>query len=320
MRATKLIFQALTLWACAIEAAMAFKPPGPEERLRAIGPIQGLPSRLVLALDPEDFQPIDPPGSGDWLAVHPEPGQTFEDFLSLVPPRPRPPRDKMYLQPLGSFSGDEGPSLELLREYAAIYYSMDVRLRDPLSLDRSEVRSRQNPLSGRRQILTTDVLGILKREAPSDAFCTLAITMEDLYPHPSWNFVFGQASIPDRVGVFSFARYDPTFYGEKRKEGHKSLLLKRACKVLVHETGHMFSLAHCIFFKCVMNGSNHLRESDARPLHFCPVCLRKIHHILGFDILERYERLLNFYLKVGFQEEAQWVQGRLKRVGRLATW
>jgi hypothetical protein len=37
----------------------------------------------------------------------------------------------------------------------------------------------------------------------------------------------------------------------------------------------LISLEHCIFFRCIMNGSNHLDESDARPMFFCPVCLRK---------------------------------------------
>jgi hypothetical protein len=58
--------------------AMAFKPPGPEERLQAIGPTAELPKALRLALDPgTGFDPIPPPRPGDWLAAHPEPGQTF---------------------------------------------------------------------------------------------------------------------------------------------------------------------------------------------------------------------------------------------------
>src|SRR2546428_10758471 len=28
-----------------------------------------------------------------------------------------------------------------------------------------------------------------------------------------------------------------------------------------------FGIQHCIFFNCLMNGSNHLDESDRRPLH-----------------------------------------------------
>lgn len=31
--------------------------------------------------------------------------------------------------------------------------------------------------------------------------------MSDIYPRPSWNYVFGLASLSEYVGVFSFARY-----------------------------------------------------------------------------------------------------------------
>jgi archaemetzincin len=58
--------------------------------------------------------------------------------------------------------------------------------------------------------------------------------------------------------------------------------------VLEHETGHMVGLAHCIYFNCLMNGSNHLAESDRRPLHLCPVCLRKLQWSIGFDVVARY--------------------------------
>ena len=61
--------------------------------------------------------------------------------------------------------------------------------------------------------------------------------MIDLYPQESWNYVFGQASLRDRVGVFSFARYDPAFFGGERAEGWQTLMLKRSCKVLAHEIG-----------------------------------------------------------------------------------
>jgi archaemetzincin len=171
-----------------------------------------------------------------------------------------------------------------------------------------------NPVSGNLQILTRDILAHLIRHRPADAFCVMAITMEDLYPDPSWNFVFGQASMRERVGVFSFARYDPAFYGEIRGEDCQEILLRRCCKALVHETGHLFSLAHCIFFRCVMNGSNHLVESDARPLSLCPLCLRKLQLSTGLDIVRRYRDLSSFYRKVGFEAEAAWVLRRLKKI------
>jgi hypothetical protein len=69
--------------------AMDFKPPGAAERLRAIGSTRGLPETLRLALDPgSDFEPLPAPKPGDWLAVHLEPGQTFDDFGRSKPNRP----------------------------------------------------------------------------------------------------------------------------------------------------------------------------------------------------------------------------------------
>ena len=60
---------------------------------------------------------------------------------------------------------------------------------------------------------------------------------------------------------------------------------------MVHEIGHMFGIKHCIHFSCVMNGSNHLEETKRRPMALCPVCLRKLHYNLNFDILERYKAI-----------------------------
>jgi archaemetzincin len=138
--------------------------------------------------------------------------------------------------------------------------------------------------------------------------------MEDLYPEPSWNFVFGQASLHDRVGVYSFARYDPAFYGEARTSGYELLLLRRSCKVLAHETGHMFGLTHCTFFNCLMNGSNHLAESDRRPLHLCPVCLRKLQWSIGFDVFARYTALEASDRAAGFTDEADWLKGQVQKI------
>ena len=80
----------------------------------------------------------------------------------------------------------------------------------------------------------------------------------------------------------------------------------------------MFSLAHCVFFRCILNGSNHLQESDSRPLSLCPVCLRKIQFSIGFDVLDRYDKLFNFYRRVGLDHEARWVAGRLKGIAGAA--
>jgi archaemetzincin len=299
---------------CVAFLNVAFEPPSLDVRRAAVGDLAGLPPVLRRAFSPDvaEFESIPKPGPHDWLAVHPEPGQTFDEFKASRPNRPNESRRVVYLQPLGEFIADRSPPIEKLREFAAAFFAMQVKVPSAVSPDASRVTTRRNPNTENLQILTGDVLGFLKARAPTDAFCVLAITMEDLYPEPSWNFVFGQASQRERVGVYSFARYDPAFYGEPRTTGYETLLLRRSCKVLAHETSHMFGLAHCTFFNCLMNGSNHLAESDRRPLHLCPVCLRKLQSSIGFDVLERYSAMERVARANGFADEADWLSRRIK--------
>lgn len=42
-----------------------------------------------------------------------------------------------------------------------------------------------------------DLLVFLKKRKPKDAFCIVGVTVIDLYPKDSWNFVFGQASLSE---------------------------------------------------------------------------------------------------------------------------
>lgn len=292
-----------------------FIPPSHEERVKAIGRLNDLPMLIKKAFEPsEHFSPIPMPGPGDWLSVHREPGQSFEEYVKLNPLKPDKVRKFIYIQPIGTFIRGVNPPISLLVRFTEAFFCMKVKLLRPVMLSDISVKTRINPYTAKRQILTSDILNFLKDEKPADSFCLLAITMEDLYPEPSWNFVFGQASLTDRVGVFSFARYDPAFYGEVRGSDYQKLLLKRSCKVLAHETCHMLLLYHCIYFHCLMNGSNHLQESDARPLHLCPVCLRKVHYCIQFDIIERYKNLLKFYEENDFREEAEWILGRLRNL------
>ena len=117
------------------------------------------------------------------------------------------------------------------------------------------------------------------------------------------------ASPRDRVGVYSFAWDLPGQPGAAAA----CLLLRRSCKVLAHETAHLPGIAHCVCYWCLMNGSNHLAESDARPLHLCPVDLRKLQHT-GFDVAARYQRLRTFAEDAGFTDEARWLTGQLLHI------
>ncbi len=60
-----------------------------------------------------------------------------------------------------------------------------------------------------------------------------------------------------------------------------------------------------------MNRSNHLAESDARPLHLCPVDLHKLQWSIGFDVVKGYRRLWDFDRQAGLEDEAEWLDGRI---------
>jgi archaemetzincin len=294
-----------------MERATRWIPPTPAERLAAIGPTAALPPSLRQALEPGDaFAPIPAPEPSDWLANHPEAGQTFAQFVRAGYNQPDPRRHTVYLQPLGTFAPDDSPPLDQLQLFAAAFFALDIVLLPALDIAASPITARQNPHTRRTQLLTSDILALLRRHLPDNAYAVLGITMTDLYPDPAWNFVFGQASLRERVGVYSFARYDPRFFGAVAPDEWQQLMLRRSCKVLVHETAHMFGIAHCIYFHCLMNGSNHLAESDARPMHLCPVDLRKLQHSVGFDVVARYQRLHEVCVRLGFSDEARWLRER----------
>ncbi len=212
-------------------------------------------------------------------------------------------RNVIVLQPIGPFGKDEAAILEKLRAYASAFFQLRVRIEKPVPLPDHGKRLRRLGDPAYTQYHTgTLMTDVLLPRLPSDASCYLGITMADLYPDPAWNFVFGQASLRERVGVYSFARYaDP--------DPH--VVLRRSCKVLAHETGHRFGIAHCIFYRCIMNGSNHLAESDARPMHLCPIDLKKLQWSVGFDARDRYEKLMDAEGACGFDDEVAWTRRTL---------
>ncbi|MFW5966898.1 MAG: archaemetzincin [Persicimonas sp.] len=271
----------------------------------ALGSPLAIPAEVRALFHTRGFRPKGEPVSGDWLAQHVEGGQPLHAFIRSNPNRPDEKRHVIYLQPFGRWAAPRCPSLEALKRYARSYFLRRVEILPSVALSTLDVTERYNHQEGRRQLLTTDILKHLARRLPDDAFCLLGMSMYDLYPDPNWNFVFGQASLRNRVGVYSFARYT--------EEEDDWLMLRRTLKVMAHEIGHMYGLTHCTYFECGLNGSNHLDEADRRPMHLCPVCLRKLQWSSQFDVLERYFHLDEFYRSFGFEQAAEFVRSRIER-------
>lgn len=291
--------------------AHGFKPASKAARRAAIGPLTDLtPEQQRAFALTDDVAPMPRPGASDWLSSHPEPGQTFAQFVKDKPNRLGLVRNSIVLQPIGAL-GHGSPALAVLVDFANRFFAMPASASPAIEMATLKARSR---VRGRRQYLTGDLLDALQRRVPKHAYCLIGVTQDDLYPGSSWNFVFGAARLHDRVGVYSFARYDPAFHDEPRTADTATTILRRGFKLMAHEVGHMFAIEHCVHSHCVMNGSNNLEETDRSPLHPCPMCLRKLHEIVGFDVVKREQRLSEFYRALGLITEADDCDRRLARI------
>ncbi len=181
----------------------------------------------------------------------------------------------LCIQPLGEFTATQNKLLAETTEFVGRFYGMPVKTLDVVRLEKIPEKARRVPANGAApQILTHYLLDdVLKPRRPKDAAAVLGLTASDLWPGDGWNFVFGQASLTERVG-------DPGRSNglaiPKKTRLRTNCVCLHAFKVAVHETGHMLGIQHCTAWQCCMNGSNHLAESDDQPLEFCPECQSKL--------------------------------------------
>lgn len=256
------------------------------------------------------FQPMQKPKPYEWLGSHTEPGQTFDEYRGGDPTLPKDPRGTIYILPIGKFSAQQKQIIDVAAGYLEVFYDLPV-IRMPEQRFRQNVGAdnhRRNKLLGTDQIRTGYILDqLLKPTLPADGAALIAFTDRDLYPDASMNYVFGQASFEDRVGVWSLSRLDD--------RADQATFLRRTLKIAAHETGHMFSMRHCTKYECVMSGTNYLGETDRRPIDACPECMAKICWLSCVTPGERYARLAEFCRKYRLVKEADEFQKKAQAVG-----
>jgi archaemetzincin len=122
--------------------------------------------------------------------------------------------------------------------------------------------------AGRGQFASITVLEMLARICPADALKLVAVTGRDLFI-PVLTFVYGHAQLGGQVAAISLARLRQEFYG---LAPNRKVLLERARKEAMHETGHLFGLVHCQDRSCAMTLGTNIRQIDGKLAAFCSAC------------------------------------------------
>lgn len=100
----------------------------------------------------------------------------------------------------------------------------------------------------------------------------LGVTSVDLYG-VSLNYIFGDSSVEERIGLVSLHRLFPEFYGHAPDA---PLLFDRVLKESMHQLAHVLSAKHCYNQSCVMFYSNNIYDIDGKMSLFCGECEKRL--------------------------------------------
>ena len=256
--------------------------------------------------DLEDLHVQKPlPKPGEWLYIYDEHGETFREYKKSKPHKAAKD-SQIYICELGKFECEKKKILMDTIMYIQAFYGRPVVLYSKINF--KDIPDRAYRYDGRNiQIQTGWVLKQLKKNIPSDSQSYIAFSSYDLYPDEDWNFVFGEASLKNRTGVWSiFRNGDP-------KEDYK-LCLRRTIATAVHEIGHTYGMQHCIGYECLMNGSNSMEESDEQVMYLCPQCLNKLERNSNLNIKNLYKNLIKVCEKLGFDIEIEFFKKCLDEI------
>lgn len=243
---------------------------------------------------------LEQPKPGEWLYNNHEKEQSYSDYIKSNPVSPFKDINIIYIQPIGTFTPWEQKIINWNTEYIELFFNLKT-VQLPSISENSIPKTQQRFHNGNNQLNASYIINsILPKKTPKDGIVIMGITAKDLYPRPSWNFVFGLASYKKRTGVSSIFRYSDGSIDET----NYSKCLMRIIKTSVHEISHMFTIKHCTYAICLMNGSNNLRESDSRPNALCTECLSKLSWNLNFDNVARLNKLISFMEKHHLNEDA----------------
>eukprot|EP00929_Paragymnodinium_shiwhaense_P086454 TRINITY_DN46977_c0_g1_i1.p1 TRINITY_DN46977_c0_g1~~TRINITY_DN46977_c0_g1_i1.p1 ORF type:complete len:593 (+),score=98.48 TRINITY_DN46977_c0_g1_i1:121-1899(+) len=301
----------------ACSPTVQFEVPSEAQRIAALGSHVGLPYILqrIMKFAPVWFEQVPEPRVHDWLHMRSEFMQSFEAFRTVFEERhgmmgPTKDRQCLHLLPIGAWVEHQALLAKLQDLCGAFFWPLRV------SLQKADARL-EDVVESTGTLDADEVLASVRQRAPSDAVVCVAITLSPLS-------VRGQPTVgasdwEHRSCVFSLAPCLEKPNGSQVPCGPLSSELdsarpevfERLGKMMLHSITHMFGVLHCCFFRCLMNGASTVDELDRTPAFLCAMCLKKLHHVLCFEPLDRYVRLSHAWNRAGCQGIARWYEMRV---------
>jgi archaemetzincin len=127
-------------------------------------------------------------------------------------------------------------------------------------------------IPGRDQLEAGALLEALEARPRHARRLLVGVSAEDI-AIPVFTFVFGLARQGGWACLVSRARTDPAFYG---LPDDPELRDERLVREVLHELGHLATLAHCSDRACLMSFAGNIEKVDTRGGHFCAACAARL--------------------------------------------
>jgi archaemetzincin len=231
------------------------------------------------------YKPIAKPNKHDWLSLHQEKNQSFADFQETNSGK----AESIQFLIAGKLSNQDSALVKKIKGYLSVFYNLEIGETRQLTIE-----SIPDSLLRNRKLQSTSFLEFLQNETLIQkelGVLNLVICKSDLQPFPNANSIFGQASKNKKlalVSLFQIGKMENEIPNQKLQE-------LRGIKIASHEVGHLLGLSHCQTFQCNINGVNHLRELDGKPVQLCPYCLEKVGWRQKLEHNNRFEELGTFW-------------------------
>jgi predicted Zn-dependent protease len=181
-----------------------------------------------------------------WNEIFDEPGESFEAYISGYAWSTAIRSIRIY--PMGKPSKHLAGAIGIMRDYLSIAFSSQVKVMGHLDPPTGAYNTHFNQYDA-----NTVLNGMMyNKDIERIHHLNIAVTETDMYAG-RLNFVFGYADYVSHVGIISLARLG----GQK----DPSIFNRRLLKLVRHEIGHMYGMAHCTNAECVMRGANSRAET-----------------------------------------------------------